>query len=177
MTTAGYDYGILEWDCPHYRDTPQTETLILATPWLVAVRHVAYWVPAGWPFDGASIPRLFWRVVGPPLRATYRRGALLHDAAYKGLVRAYPFDPATDIPDIRHALDEFPTLVPPVLAGRNLLPVEREEADDLIAILAEWNGTARWRCLLIRRAVKMFGARAWKREHAKYRTPQLEIPR
>lgn len=164
-----YDYGILEWDRPHYTDPLRAETLRLAQPWLVAVRHVVYWVPGGeWDFDGASIPRLFWRLVGPPLRGTYRRGALLHDACYKGICRAYPFDPAQDIARIRRDLDEFPALVPECMAGRQPLPIEREEADDLLEILARWNGTPAWKAKTMRRGVRWFGGRAWRNEHAKH---------
>jgi hypothetical protein len=33
-------------------------------------------------FDGASIPRFFWRVIGSPFVGRYRSAALLHDALY-----------------------------------------------------------------------------------------------
>ena len=36
-------------------------------------------VPAGFKTDGASIPRLLWPIVGPPLRANYLRAAVVHD--------------------------------------------------------------------------------------------------
>lgn len=42
------------------------------------------WIaPAGLIFDGASIPRLFWPIIGSPFTGDYRRAAVLHDAAYK----------------------------------------------------------------------------------------------
>lgn len=39
----------------------------------------AWRVPAGYETDGASIPRLFWRVVGNPMQGHYRRAAIIHD--------------------------------------------------------------------------------------------------
>ncbi len=37
---------------------------------------------AGFEFDGASIPRLFWRVIGPPLAGPYAPAAAIHDLLY-----------------------------------------------------------------------------------------------
>jgi hypothetical protein len=36
----------------------------------------------GMPTDGASIPRLFWRLIGCPLRGRYVSAALIHDGLY-----------------------------------------------------------------------------------------------
>jgi hypothetical protein len=36
--------------------------------------------------DGASIPRLFWRVCGSPFVGKYRRAAVLHDCAYRNRI-------------------------------------------------------------------------------------------
>lgn len=36
-------------------------------------------VPAGAVINGASIPRLFWRSVGPPYVGNYRRASVVHD--------------------------------------------------------------------------------------------------
>lgn len=33
--------------------------------------------------DGASIPRLFWRLLGHPFHGPFRRAAILHDAYYR----------------------------------------------------------------------------------------------
>lgn len=38
------------------------------------------WVaPEGWEIDGASIPKIFWNLVGPPFVGDYRRASVLHD--------------------------------------------------------------------------------------------------
>jgi len=36
-------------------------------------------VPAGFDFDGASIPRVLWALVGSPYTGDYRDGAVVHD--------------------------------------------------------------------------------------------------
>lgn len=37
--------------------------------------------PAGWIIDGASIPQLFWTLVGSPFDGAYRRASVIHDVA------------------------------------------------------------------------------------------------
>jgi len=39
-------------------------------------------VLAGFPFDGASIPRVFWLTTGYPLEPDLQASALIHDACY-----------------------------------------------------------------------------------------------
>lgn len=43
---------------------------------------ILYTVKAGFIFDGASIPRFFWRVIGHPFSSKYIRSALIHDILY-----------------------------------------------------------------------------------------------
>ena len=40
-------------------------------------------VPKGFDFNGASIPRFFWRIIGHPYMPDFQRGALLHDFIYR----------------------------------------------------------------------------------------------
>lgn len=55
-------------------------------------RETMLLAPAGMVTDGASIPRLFWRLVGSPWTGRYRRSAVIHDAAYQGwLVVSRPY--------------------------------------------------------------------------------------
>ncbi len=35
--------------------------------------------PKGWVVDGASIPRIFWTLIGPPFVGDYRRASVIHD--------------------------------------------------------------------------------------------------
>lgn len=39
-------------------------------------------VPEGFVYDGASIPRALWWLIGGPFTGRYRRAALLHDYLY-----------------------------------------------------------------------------------------------
>lgn len=40
-------------------------------------------VPAGFESDGASLPRIFWRLLGHPFSMDYLREAILHDFFYR----------------------------------------------------------------------------------------------
>lgn len=40
-------------------------------------------VPAGFSYDGASVPRFFWRLIFPPVHPKSRRAALFHDFIYR----------------------------------------------------------------------------------------------
>lgn len=43
---------------------------------------VAIQISSGLPTDGASIPRLFWMLIGCPLRGRYAPAAVMHDGLY-----------------------------------------------------------------------------------------------
>lgn len=42
-------------------------------------KDVVWVVPKGAKTNGASIPKFFWRIIGPPWTGTYRRAAVVHD--------------------------------------------------------------------------------------------------
>lgn len=42
-----------------------------------------YTIPAGFECDGASIPRTFWRLIGPPMDCHYIEEAIRHDWLYR----------------------------------------------------------------------------------------------
>lgn len=44
---------------------------------------IEYTIPAGFECDGASIPRIFWRIIGPPIDCHYIEEAILHDYLYR----------------------------------------------------------------------------------------------
>ena len=45
-----------------------------------------YTIPAGFECDGASIPRAFWRIIGPPMDCHYIEEAIRHDWLYRSQV-------------------------------------------------------------------------------------------
>lgn len=97
-------------------------------------------VPAGMPTDGASIPRFWWRAVGPPMNAAYTPAAVVHDAAYRG--------------DLRW-----------VELGEDK-PYTREDADNLFLLLMQHLGVTPWRRNAMHWAVRTFGESRWTPRNA-----------
>lgn len=56
----------------------------LVDDWRFTYGEAEYCVPAGFLTDGASIPRILWRVCGHPMTAQRLPAALAHDWAYSG---------------------------------------------------------------------------------------------
>jgi len=50
------------------------------------MKIMGYVVPVGFITDGASIPRIFWSLVGSPFTGKYVEVAILHDYLYSGVV-------------------------------------------------------------------------------------------
>lgn len=71
-------------DCEKYR---LVRSLVATMPPKLAsisqVGRLAVRIPEGFTCDGASIPRLFWRVIGSPWTGRYTRAAVLHDFLYR----------------------------------------------------------------------------------------------
>lgn len=60
----------------------------LVTAYKVEVFQYSIAIEPGYTFDGASIPRVFWRVVGHPLQGLTLPASLVHDILY--LAEALP---------------------------------------------------------------------------------------
>jgi 1-acyl-sn-glycerol-3-phosphate acyltransferase len=91
--------------------------------------------PAGTRTDGASIPRFFWRFIGPPMTGKYRQAAVIHDAAYTGVLKWR--------------------------RGGATIAYDRKSADALFLQLMEALGVPWWRRTLMHKAVRWFGAKRW----------------
>ena len=113
-----------------------------AHPWGVRIDGIDYVVPADMETDGASIPRLLWRVVDPPFYSLIVPGAIIHDAAYGGLLKA-------------------------VAPDAELVSVDRADADELLRMLALWNGCTSLKAAIVYRTVRICGATAWRNSHAR----------
>ena len=48
-----------------------------------ALTELVLRAPINFICDFASIPRLFWRLIGPPATGKYRRAAIIHDYLYR----------------------------------------------------------------------------------------------
>lgn len=58
------------------------DTFILLEDVKVSSLGYSIRVKRGFDFDGASIPKAFWSVIGNPLTGDYKIAALIHDALY-----------------------------------------------------------------------------------------------
>jgi len=93
---------------------------------------------AGAKTDGASIPRFFWRLVGPPLAGKYRKAAIIHDAGYAG------------------------KLIWRVGMGAGLsVPYTRKDVDRLFLRLMKALKVTWWRRTMMYLAVRSFGKNHW----------------
>ncbi|MDP6635965.1 MAG: DUF1353 domain-containing protein [Phycisphaerae bacterium] len=91
--------------------------------------------PVGTATDGASIPRFFWRFIGPPMTGRYRQAAVIHDAGYTA--------------DLQWRVDRAP------------IDYDRKAVDALFLQLMEALGVSWWRRRLMYAAVRWFGATRW----------------
>ena len=91
--------------------------------------------PAGTTTDGASIPRFFWRLIGPPMTGRYRQAAVIHDAGYTA--------------DLQWCVD-----------GASI-EYDRKAVDALFLQLMKALGVPWWRRRMMYLAVRWFGAKHW----------------
>jgi hypothetical protein len=84
--------------------------------------------------DGASIPKIFWSVVGSPLENDLLKPAIIHDGLYtaNGLV--------------------------------TIMRLKRSECDKLLREMLLFNGTSKVKAYSIYYAVRLFGGSHWKKD-------------
>ena len=128
-------FGSLEIEFIH-PPRVKAEMFRLASDFEVRFYETVLIAPKGTLTDGASIPRLFWRVIGPPLHDEYAPAAVIHDSAYEG------------------------TLL--WLVNGEPVSYTRDMADDLFRYLMEAIGVPAWKRDMMWRAVRWFGRSAWK---------------
>ena len=92
-------------------------------------------IEAGFIFNGASIPRLVWPLIGSPMTGKYVRAALVHDDAYENKR---------------------------VFIGGQPIPIFRRSADDTMLMLMKRDEVWRWRRNTIYLAIRVGGQHAWK---------------
>ena len=91
-------------------------------------------IPGGFEFDGASVPRPFWRVL-PPVAGAHLRAALVHDWLY---------------------------VQRKCLKDGNYLPITRAEADWIFRHLMLEDGVNSWLAKAAYSAVVAFGKGTWE---------------
>ena len=111
--------------------------------WMVLENYIykrgslAIVVPEGFVYDGASIPRIFWRLIGPPMAGKYAHAALLHDYLY--VYRGYK---------VHH--------------GRRVA-ITRQQADDFMLTVMVEDDVDWWRRNVMHKAVRTAGGRVWNK--------------
>ena len=98
--------------------------------------HV-YTAPAGMVFDGASIPRFFWRVIGNPFGGRYRHAAAIHDALYKQ----------------QALIDHIPV---------SIAFISKKDADNIFLEMMKADGVNWLKRKTMYDAVKWFGGSSWQ---------------
>lgn len=69
---------------PHIEPVPGTVEYRLCESWRIMIAGLGdLRIHSGYRTDGASIPRLFWRLIGHPYLPSYLAPALAHDALYQ----------------------------------------------------------------------------------------------
>lgn len=63
---------------PEYK----TDLWRLGNDWYFYIDGKTFWVPTGYTYDGASIPRPVWSIIGSPFEPRYMAAALAHDWLY-----------------------------------------------------------------------------------------------
>lgn len=120
-------------------DTKCDRTFMLLSDFSVLVGDELLTAPRGMVTDGASVPRIMWRVIGSPFTGRYRWPSVIHDAAYgRCLIRS---------------------------TGA---PVTKPWSDDLYRDLMESREVSPWRRWLMYQAVKRLGTKAWKNGEKQY---------
>lgn len=99
----------------------------------VSVRTKIIIIPAGFKFDGASIPRAAWSIVGSPFQPEFEGPAMVHDWLYASHM----------------------------VAGHRT--IDRLEADLIFRELLAWNNVGRVHRQIMYRGVRLGGWGSWKR--------------
>jgi len=74
---VSYDY------LPQCEPVPGSAKLVrLCKDWYLTIDGKQWWVPNGYSLDMASIPRIFWSIIGNPYTPTYWAAATGHDYFY-----------------------------------------------------------------------------------------------
>lgn len=93
----GWFYGLpaVEWIASGRSDL--TVRLLRPFSFCRATKQECITVPKGFVFDGASIPRWLWSLVGSPQTGRYRDAAIIHDwLYYRGRVWPRDYRPRKD---------------------------------------------------------------------------------
>ena len=127
--------------CPlDLRDIPHSRDIILPHAWGIKTDSGMYVAPKGLRSDGATVPRLLWRVVDPPFYTMMRPGVVLHDAGYSRCLLFIRDD------------------------GKRWIVEDKSEIDTLLMYVGIWNGASEVKARLFHAGVRSFGWIAWEKK-------------
>ncbi len=115
--------------------------------WMVEQVQNRIRIPAGYTYDGVSVPRIAWSLSGVTPDGLMRAAALVHDFIYAHEGR---------LPEGSHEFKRDDTTWTPVL-GR----WRRRDTDRLFARMMREAGVPRFRRRMAYRAVRLLGGFAW----------------
>ena len=134
-----------------YADPVGDKKLYLAEDLWAIDRGEFIYVPSCLSFDGASVPWLA-RGILPRLYNRYRVGAIVHDAAYKGLWRRWLVENLDYLESSGWCVEE-----------------ERTDADNMFKDFNKLVGVSDIRNFLLYSAVANFGKKAFLKSHARWK--------
>lgn len=67
---------------PICQPSADRDRMILFADWSFTIDDKEYFIPAGYAYDGASVPRLVWPIIGQPFCPDFAAPALAHDVLY-----------------------------------------------------------------------------------------------
>lgn len=115
--------------------------------WEYKGNHRLMYVPCGYIYDGASVPRIAWTISGLRPDGEIRAASLVHDVLYRS---------KGGTKDLEGCRLENAN-------GNNVL-VTRSEADWVLREFMKFAGMKAWHCFRAWYAVRMFGIFFWGRE-------------
>lgn len=114
--------------------------------WFEPDGKYSFTVPAGFPFDGASVPRICWTLTGILPTGAHMGAAALHDYTYQRRGRL-----------IRDELKRYENGV--------WLPMsavwDRKQCDDMFYQVMQDAGATPWKAWAMWKSVRLFGSNAW----------------
>jgi len=116
--------------------------------WLGEASRKRIYVPSGFEYDGASVPRGAWTFIGMTPDGLHRAGALVHDFIYKygGILPS----------------DSYARMINGQWTN-SLYQFSRKEADNLFLKMMAQAGVTKIRRTLAYWAVRMFGWSSWEK--------------
>lgn len=116
-------------------------------------------VPQGFQYDGASIPKFLWPIVGHPWSGYYDQAAAVHDLLYRtiGWVVLFEYHVGLNSYKVERIIQ------PSNISSTVLIQFTREAVDKLFYEACEILGTPSHKAMTLYTGVRAFGWHAWNK--------------